>query len=98
MKRQIFVEGKHDYDYEKIITSQGVLHTLSKSHSEEWSEENRGELLYSVLDNGDGFKFDQKIKRKLHYDEAFSLSVLLKKISFNECTVEISTIPDIKPL
>lgn len=98
MKRQIFVEGKHEYDYEEITTSQGVLHTLSRSHDEQWSEENRGELLYSVLDNGDGFKFDQKIKRELDYHEAFSLSVLLKKISFNECTVEITTIPEMKLL
>jgi len=98
MKRQIFVEGKHDYDYEEVTTSQGILHTLSRSHSEEWSEEHRGELLYSVLDNGDGFKFDQKIKKRMDYHEAFSLSVLLKKISFNECTVEISTIPKIEAL
>ena len=98
MIQQIFVDGAHDYDYESTTTAEGVLHTLKRSHSEEWSEDVRGELLYSVLNTGDGFKFDQKIKKNLDYHEAFTLSVILKKISFNECTVEITKLPVIEPL
>lgn len=98
MVQQIFVDGIHDYDYESISTSDGVLHTLKRSHAEGWSEHVRGEVLYSVMDTGDGFKFDQKIKKNLDYHEAFTLSVILKKISFNECTVEITKLPVIELL
>lgn len=98
MVQQIFVDGVHDYDYESITTAEGVLHILKRSHSEQWSEHVQGEILYSVLDTGNGFKFDEKIKKNLDYHEAFTLSVILKKISFNECTVEITKLPVIEPL
>ena len=98
MSQQIFIDGIHDYDYESVTTSEGVWHILKRSHGEGWYEHVRGEVLYSILDDGNGFKFDQKIKKNLDYHEAFSLSVILKKISFNECTVEITKLPVIEPL
>jgi len=98
MKQQIFVDGKHDYDFEEITTSEGILYILSRSDSEEWSDDVKGKIIYSVLNTGDGFEFEQKIKRKMDYHDAFSLSVILKKISFNESTVEITQIPKIELL
>jgi len=98
MKQQIFVDGKHDYDFEEITTSEGILYILSRSDSEEWSDDVKGEIIYSVLNTGDGFEFEQKIHRKMDYHDAFSLSVILKKISFNESTVEITQIPKIELL
>jgi len=98
MKQQIFVDGKHDYDFEEITTSEGILYILSRSDSEEWSDDVKGKIIYSVLNTGDGFEFEQKIHRKMDYHDAFSLSVILKKISFNESTVEITQIPKIELL
>jgi hypothetical protein len=98
MKQQIFVNGEHEYDFEEHTTPDGILYTLSRSDSQKWSEEVRSKVVYSVLNTGDGFVFDQKIHRKMDYHDAFSLSIILKKISFNELTVEITQIPKIELL
>ena len=87
--KAIFVDNIHDYDYEEVVQDNGVLHNLYVSHGEHWSSHERGELSLSILDTGDGFVFQPKIKKTLDYHEAFCLSILLKKLSFNDHTIEI---------
>lgn len=88
--RAIFVDNVHEYDYEELVTDAGVVHNLYRSHGDHWSSHVRGELCLSIIDTGDGFLFNQKIKKNLDYHEAFCLSILLKKLSFNDHNIEIA--------
>jgi hypothetical protein len=89
--KKIFVNGEYDYDYSEEIIDGNVVHILSTSNAEHWSEHYKGVDLLSITDNGDGFVFNHgKLKKKMDYDYAFYLSILLKIISFNDYKIEIS--------
>jgi hypothetical protein len=69
--------GMHEYnltvikhgEYERTIS-------LFYSMSEEWTDDVRGEMALSMTDNGNGVKFDRKLK-KLDYSELLHLRILL---------------------
>jgi hypothetical protein len=86
----IFVNGLHDYDYYTEVTNDGVIHSIFASNGEHWSEHYRNGMLVSVTDNGNGFVFNHsRPKKEINYHDALILSILLKKISFNDHTIEV---------
>ena len=87
----IFVDGIHEYDYTYEDINDKIVHLLFRSNSECWSSDCRGEVIMSITDTGNGFKFNHsKPKKEMGYDYAFCLSVILKKLSFNDHKVEIA--------
>lgn len=86
----IFVDGLHDYDYYTEVTNDGIIHLIYASNGEHWSEHFRGTELLSITDDGNGFIFNHsRPKKEINYHDALILSTLLKKISFNDHTIEV---------
>lgn len=87
----IFVEGIHDYDYVEEVTDLGVVHLLFRSNGEHWTSNCRGEEILSITDTGNGFVFNHsKPKKEMDYSYSLELSILLKKLVFNNYVVEVS--------
>lgn len=87
----IFVEGIHDYNYVEEVTDLGVVHLLFRSNGEHWTSHCRGEEILSITDTGNGFVFNHsKPKKEMDYSYSLELSILLKKLVFNNYVVEVS--------
>ena len=87
----IFVDGVHEYDYTHKEIQEGVVHLLFRSNGDQWSDHCKGKEIMSITDTGDGFLFNHsKPKKEMDYHYAFYLSIMLKKLSFNDHKVEIS--------
>lgn len=85
----IFVDEVHEYDYTYKDTDEGVVHLLFRSNGDQWSDHYKGEEIMSITDTGDGFLFNHsKPKKEMDYHYAFYLSIMLKKLSFNDHKVE----------
>jgi hypothetical protein len=70
-------EGNHEYDLVVINHGDyGRTINLSHSMSHQWMTDVRGELVLSMTDNGNGIKFDRKLK-KLDYSELLYLRIML---------------------
>jgi len=70
-------EGNHEYDL--VVTNHydyGRTISLFHSMGEQWSGDVRGELVLSMTNNGNGVKFDRKLK-KLGYSELLYLRIIL---------------------
>lgn len=74
MKKEIFVNGRHDYN----LTVDGNTYTLLYSSDEAWTRPNT--VVMSVTDTGDDYKFNQLKKGILNYSESVELNILLKVI------------------
>lgn len=89
--KAIFVDGVHEYDYVKKTVSNGTVHLLFRSNSDHWSDHCKDEEIMSITNTGNGFIFNHsRPKKEMDYHYAFYLSILLKMLSFNDHTVEIS--------
>jgi hypothetical protein len=80
MKRKFIVlskESEYEYDITVEKTDGGVLTTLFRSSSTIWSDSVKGEEILSMLNDGNGVKFNNKIGKKLPYDELSELRLLL---------------------
>lgn len=88
--KKIFVDNSHEYDYEVKSISAGTKHILYYANSECWSSNIRNQEVLSVIDTGNGFLFSKKFSKNIDYSDAFSLSILLKIISFNNHVVQIT--------
>jgi len=87
----IFVDGIHEYDYSEEIVDTGVIHILFRSNGDQWSDHCKGEEIMSITNTGDGFLFNHnKPKKEMDYHYAFYLSIMLKKLSFNDHKVQIT--------
>lgn len=90
-------DGNHEYDL--VVIDHGntfAVRTIELYHSngEQWTSEVRGQLALSVTDNGNGVKFDRKLK-KLDYSELLYLRIILNfehKTTSNELDREDYTI------
>lgn len=72
-------EGNHEYDL--VVTNHNDLdgvRTISLYHSmgEQWTSHVRGDLVLSMIDTGNGVKFDRKLK-KLDYSQFLYLRIIL---------------------
>ena len=87
----IFIDGIHDYDYSEEVVDDEVIHILFRSNGKHWTSSCRGEELISITNTGNGFVFNHsKPKKEMDYDYAFCLSIMLKKLSFNDHKVQIT--------
>lgn len=71
--------GNHDYDL--VVINHGgnfAIRTISLylSKGEQWTDSVKGELVLSMTDNGNGVKFDRKLK-KLDYSEMLHLRIVM---------------------
>lgn len=82
MKKQIFIDDIHEYDYQ--LTDDN-LHTLCYSNGSEWVENVKETVANTVIDDGNGLiiRFDKANKTgiRLDYSEAERLFILLKLIN-----------------
>ena len=78
MKKPIFVDEQHEYDYELELAEEGTLHTLSHSQSNSWNEHVKATMCMQILDDGNGFHMLNKFNKKnFDYSEAEHLYILL---------------------
>jgi hypothetical protein len=69
-------EGEHEYDIVKELTDEGEKITTYRSNSKIWYSHVRGEKIMSITNNGNGIKFDKKIK-ELDYGDLVVLRLLI---------------------
>lgn len=69
-------EGVHEYNIIVEKSSEGTRYSIFASNGSSWFDHIKGNLLFSMLDHGDGIKFDKKLKN-IEYDVAFYLRFLL---------------------
>ena len=87
MKKQIFIDGEYQYDYEV----DGKMHRLLFCDTEFWSDTTRGNIAFEIKDDGNGMNiislFD---KNDIDYSQAEQLQILLRLL--DQGTVyEVST-------
>ena len=63
----------------EVETDNGTLHQLWRSMGSTWSKEAKGELLVSLENDGNGFKykFKPREKKRIEYDEIEWLYLLI---------------------
>ena len=87
MKKQIFIDGEYQYDYEV----DGQLHRLLFCDTEFWSDTTRGTIAFEIKDDGNGMNiislFD---KNNIDYSQAEQLQILLRLLDQNT-VYEVST-------
>ena len=69
-------EGEHEYDIVKKLTDKGHKISVYRSNDKIWLSHARGEKIMSITDDGNGIKFDTKIK-ELDYAELVVLRLLI---------------------
>lgn len=74
MKKPIFFDGLNDYDLE----IKDNVYTLYRSNEESWYPNVRNEVIMTMENTGNGFKFTNQSKKNwLGYDEAVYMYILL---------------------
>ena len=60
-----------EYVITEVDTDDGTMYQLYRSLNETWSEDSKGELLVTMINDGNGYKFKYKHaeKKRLGYDE-----------------------------
>lgn len=69
-------KGEHEYDIVKEFTDKGKKITIYRSNSQIWHSHVRGEKIMSMTNNGNGIKFENKIK-ELDYSNLLGLRLLI---------------------
>ena len=92
-KEEIYINNKHEYDYSVDQGSDGVIHTLSYSDSEEWGDDLKKRVAMQIIDDGNGIKIIGLCSKKnLSYVEAEQLHILLR-LSSGNCVYQIAPPP-----
>jgi hypothetical protein len=68
--------GTHEYDLTTELTDEGEVFSLFLSNGEQWNAEVRGQLELRMTDDGNGVKFDRKLKN-IDYSLVLYLRILL---------------------
>jgi len=91
-------EEKLDHDYTIVVTENdnNTTYVLSRSESSHWSEHARGEELLTLVDDGNGYKFKEKIGRAVDYAQFAELYILIQFINkmYSNKPVYIGTISE----
>lgn len=68
-----------EYVITEADTDDGTMYQLHRSLNETWSEDSKGELLVTMINDGNGYKFKYKHaeKKRLGYDEIEQLYLLI---------------------
>ena len=86
-----------EYIITEADTDDGMMYQLHRSLNETWSEDYQGEVVVTMIDDGNGYKFKwkQKEKKRLGYDEIEHLYILINhvrraddQIYYNICQYE----------
>ena len=79
-KEEIYINGKHEYDYHKLSSKTNVtVHTLYFSDDEEWAEDHRNTVAMQLVDDGNGLEIiGVNTKKSINYLEAEQLHILLR--------------------
>tara|TARA_R110000868_G_scaffold190368_2_gene434006 strand:+ start:156 stop:512 length:357 start_codon:yes stop_codon:yes gene_type:complete len=82
-REQIYINGKHDYDYHKLEAAQhATVHTLYYSDNDEWVDCIRKTVAMQLVDTGDGIQIvDVWTKKEINYLKAEQLHILLRLAS-----------------
>lgn len=90
-REEIYINGKHEYDYHKLQATQDVIvHTLYFSDDVEWSDHIRNQVAMQLVDNGNGIELiGINAKKHIDYDEAERLHILLR-LSSTHCVFQIA--------
>jgi hypothetical protein len=93
--KNFYIVDSLQQDVEFVITEadtdNGTLYNIWRSTGSQWSEDVKGELLVSLEDDGNGFKFKFKPreKKRIDYDEIEWLYVLLNHVRLQSKDVTI---------
>ena len=80
----ILINGQHEFSYTLEINGKEEIHTLYYSNNElVWTDLAKGKQACQLIDHGNGWKFTQKKKGLLGYDEMEYLRILLDIIDPN---------------
>jgi hypothetical protein len=77
---EIFVDNVAEYTFEKVDNT----YFLKYNFGEQWQQNVKGTVAFSIIDTGNGLKISQDKKGCLNYSEALYLSVLLRLIHAEE--------------
>jgi hypothetical protein len=69
-------DGLHDYNIEVEPIKGGRKISISNSEGEHWRSQAQGKLQLSMKNNGNGIKFDRKLKG-MDYHELLCLRILI---------------------
>lgn len=82
-RKQIYVNGKHEYDYHKLKTTEHLtMHTLYFSDNDEWNDVVKESIAMQLIDTGDGIQIiGLCTDKEIDYLEAEQLHMLLRLAS-----------------
>lgn len=84
-REQIFFEGNYEYD---LVTDDESI-SLYYNNGEQWTQSNRGKLILSLENTGNGYKVKNlRSKKFFDYSDAVHLNILLNAIK--DYSIEIS--------
>lgn len=71
-----------EYIITEAGTNDGIMYQLYRSLNDTWSEDSKGELLVTMINDGNGYKFKYKHaeKKRLGYDEIEHLYLLIHHV------------------
>jgi len=82
MKKQIFIDDIHEYDYEEVIAGNIKYHNLYYSNGGEWQNHIKGMVAMSIKNDGNGLEgMEEESSSRINYSEAEQLFILLKLIN-----------------
>ena len=79
-REEIYINGKHEYDYHKLqATPDVIVHTLYYSNDDEWADHLKQTVAMQLVDNDDGLEIiGACTKKTFNYLEAEQLHILLR--------------------
>jgi hypothetical protein len=79
-REQIYINGKHEYDYHKLNAAEhATVHTLYFSDNDEWDDVVKKAVAMQLVDTGDGIQIiGVSTKEQIDYLEAEQLHILLR--------------------
>ena len=69
-------DGKVEFDLVVIKDDKETCYSLFSSNSNVWSDDKKGKLLLSMINDGNGFSFDRKIKN-ISYHECEYIRIII---------------------
>lgn len=90
-RKQIYINGKHEYDYHKLEASKdATVHTLYFSDNDDWADAMKKQVAMQLVDTGDGVQIiGLCTKKEINYLEAEQLHILLRLASVH-CVYQIA--------
>jgi hypothetical protein len=90
--------GRHEYDIHVEDTDRGTKYSLIRSQAGHWSDSAKGQTVVAILDDGDDMTLSKHVTKRLRYDlaaELFILMSFINKQGFTNCFF-MGTIEEVK--